>query len=268
MQHLHLRGEECLIALSANKAVEWFPVTEGEATEPTDDGLRERHRRRTLARLEEAALRLFAERGYDAVTVDDIATEADVSRRTFFRYFASKEEVLFTDHPRRLAELRQALSERPPDEPPLTALRRAFMSLACRYEDERERLLRRATIMSETPSLQARSLAHQRAGEQAVTELMAEWLGVDATADLRPAVVAATTLATLRVAVTAWLAGGGQADLSRLVNEALDLLDGGLQQGITPLPRPARRRRGRPEAARPEPAETGRRPSLRRPVPR
>jgi AcrR family transcriptional regulator len=227
--------------------------------ERSGEGLREKHRRRTLARLEEAALRLFAERGFDSVTVDDIAAEADVSRRTFFRYFAGKEEVLFTGNQRRLEELRRALAERPPGEPALTALRRALLSLAGGYEEERERLLRRWTIMAQTPSLQARSLTRQREWEQALTELVAEWLGVDPAVDLRPAVVAATTLAALRVAVADWLAGGGQAHLPTLVAEALDLLDGGLQQGVA-RPPPARRRTGaRPEtgAGRPGRARTG-----------
>jgi AcrR family transcriptional regulator len=226
-----------------------------EAT-PQSEGLRERRRRRTLAQLEEAALRLFDERGYDAVTVDDIAAAVDVSRRTFFRYFPGKEDVLFADYQERAETLRRALAARPPDEPPLTALRRALMSMTTPSEIDRERLLRRARIMEATPSLQARALAHQRTGEQFVAELLAERLGVDAVTDLRPALVAATTLAAVRVAFYAWLAGGGEGDLPALVGEALDLLDGGLQEGITPAEteKPARRRRM--PAATPGPRRT------------
>jgi AcrR family transcriptional regulator len=222
------------------------------------EGLRERHRRRTLAQLEEVALRLFEEHGYDAVTIDDITAAADVSRRTFFRYFPGKEDVLFADQRQRAEALRRALAARPAGEPPMTALRQALMSLAAECEIDRERLLRRTRIMAATPSLQARGLAHQRTGEQFVTDLMAEWLGVDPAADLRPAIVAATTLAAMRVAFNSWLAGGGKGDLRALVSDALDLLDGGLQAGVT---RPVKSTRRRPTpSARAGTVGTPRRP--------
>src|SRR5581483_10128362 len=143
-------------------------------------GLRERRKRLTAAELEAAALRLFGERGFDAVTVDDIAADADVSRRTFFRYFASKEDVLLADHHVQLARLREAMAARPPGEAILTALRNALLSITGDFED--------------------RSLVHQKSWEDAMQQMVAERLGVDPVADLRPGVVAATALAAMRVA--------------------------------------------------------------------
>src|SRR5439155_7891645 len=203
------------------------------------EGLRERHRKRTAADLEAAALDLFCQRGFDAVTIDDIAAAADVSRRTFFRYFSSKEDVILSDHPKRLDELHAALDCRPANEPPLAALRHAIMSLADTYEEQREHMLRRFTLVSTTPALEARSLCLQRNWETAVTEMLAARMGVDPAKDLRPGVVAATTMAAMRVATANWLARGGQGDLPVIVAEALDLLDGGLQAAASP---PGRRR--------------------------
>jgi len=192
-------------------------------------GLRERRKRLTAAELEAAAYRLFGERGFDAVTVDDIAAEADVSRRTFFRYFASKEDVLLADHFVQLARLREAMADRPADEPIVTALRNALMSLTSDFEDRKEMIITRARLMRDTPSLQARSLVHQKLWEDAMQEMVAARLGVDPVADLRPGLVSATTLAAMRVAFTNWLAAGCDGDLIKLTTEALDLLDGGLQ---------------------------------------
>ncbi|HEV3364728.1 MAG TPA: TetR family transcriptional regulator, partial [Acidimicrobiia bacterium] len=185
------------------------------------EGLRERHRRRTAAELEEAALDLFTQKGFDAVTIDDIAAAADVSRRTFFRYYASKEDVVLSDHPKRLGELQAALDRRPAEEPALTALRHAILSLADRFEEQREHMLRRFRLVTTTPALEARSLCLQRNWETSVTAMLAERMGVDPGNDLRPGVVAATAMAAMRVATANWLAGGGRADLPAIVAESL-----------------------------------------------
>jgi AcrR family transcriptional regulator len=192
-------------------------------------GLRERRKKLTAEELEAAAYRLFGERGFDNVTVDDIAAEADVSRRTFFRYFASKEDVLLADHFVQLARRREAWAERPPDEPIVTALRNALLSMAVDFDDRKEKIILRGRLMRDTPSLQARSLVHQRLWEEAMQEMVAERLGVDPVTDLRPGVVSAATLAAMRVAFTIWLSSGCDGDLIALTTEALDLLDGGLQ---------------------------------------
>jgi AcrR family transcriptional regulator len=210
-----------------------------EETAAPVEGLRERHRKRTASDLEEAALVLFSEKGFDAVTIDDIAAAADVSRRTFFRYYASKEDVILSDHPKRLGELQAALDRRPAEEPALTALRHAILSLAGSFEEQREHMLRRFRLVTETPALEARSLCLQRNWEAAVTAMLAERMGVDPAKDLRPGVVAATTMAAMRIATANWLAVGGHGDLPAIVAASLDLLDGGLQAAADA---PARRR--------------------------
>jgi AcrR family transcriptional regulator len=203
------------------------PDAGGERPRP---GLRERRKALTAAELEAAAYRLFEERGFENVTVDDIAAEADVSRRTFFRYFASKEDVLLADHFVQLARLREAMADRPPDEPIITALRNALLSLTSDFEERKEKVILRGRLMRDTPSLQARSLVHQKLWENAMQEMVAARLGVDPVKDLRPGVVSAAALAAMRVAFTLWLTAGCDGDLIELITEALDLLDGGLGQ--------------------------------------
>ena len=205
------------------------PATDAAGDRPRP-GLRERRKKLTAAELEAAAYRLFGERGFDAVTVDDIAAEADVSRRTFFRYFASKEDVLLADHFTQLARLREAMAARPDDEPIVTALRNALLSMTGDFDTRKEMVIVRGRLMRDTPSLQARSLVHQKLWEDAMQEMVAERLGVDPVKDLRPGVLSAAALAAMRVAFTNWLAAGCDSDLIALTTEALDLLDGGLQQ--------------------------------------
>lgn len=96
------------------------------SVEESELGLRERKKRRTRRALGEAALRLFDEKGYDATTVADIAAAADVSRRTFFSYFPSKEDVLFADTDERLDLMRTAWSALPDGTRPVDAVRRVI----------------------------------------------------------------------------------------------------------------------------------------------
>jgi AcrR family transcriptional regulator len=92
-------------------------------------GLRERKKLRTRQAIAAAALRLFAEHGYDETTIADIAAAADVSPRTFFSYFPSKEDVVFAEIDDRLAEVRERLAHRLAGESPLDAIRRGVVDV-------------------------------------------------------------------------------------------------------------------------------------------
>ena len=192
-----------------------------------ETGLRERKKQRTRSELEAAALRLFTERGFDAVTVDDIAAAADVSARTFFRHFGSKDDLLLIDYRERLDALRAALEKRPADENPLTAVRHAIIALAHDYESEKDSLFLRSRLMAETPSLVGRSLEIQQQWEAALAETVAARLGVDPATDMRPSLVGACAVAALRVAVNTWLADDGRGHLPSMVEAALLLVASG-----------------------------------------
>ena len=101
--------------------------------DPIPQGLRARKKIQTRLALARAAMQLFEERGYAATSVDDIAAAANVSRRTFFRYFSAKEEVFIVDPEGKLAALHVALADGPPDEPTIAALRRGVVALVGAY---------------------------------------------------------------------------------------------------------------------------------------
>jgi AcrR family transcriptional regulator len=128
-------------------------VTIPGAPRPTC-GRRERKKQETRAALEAAALRLFAERGYERTTVEDIADAADVAVRTFFRYFSSKQHVLFGDVAHTIvARLRTALADRPPGETPVEAVRAAMDAVDIADYDQHRQISARMRLVRHLPEL-------------------------------------------------------------------------------------------------------------------
>lgn len=192
-------------------------------------GLRERKKEKTREALLHSALYQFADRGFDHVTVEDIAATCDVSPRTFFRYFASKEDVLFVDGDAQGSHVLLALADQPIDIPPLRALQAAVLQVAADYEGQRELSLLRHRIVSATPSLRTRVSERHQCWESAVIQELRRTGRADdlSELDLRLTVAAATT--ALRVATQLWAEGGGKDDLRALLCSTLDRLRAGLE---------------------------------------
>lgn len=189
-------------------------------------GLRERKKAATRAALRRAALRLVAEHGFDAVTVEQIADIVGVAPRTFFRYFGNKEEVIVDD--RELAdELAVLLEQTPNAKPPVAAVRAALLNLAGRLDaGDRAEILARQRLIASTPALLARSLEQHQAWEAVLEDWLAARRG---TGDrLGNRLLAAVCVAAVRVAVEAWVASDGREDVEGLVASALDRISHGL----------------------------------------
>jgi AcrR family transcriptional regulator len=158
-------------------------------------GRRERKKQRTREALIDAAFRLFQEKGFEATTVEEIADDVDVSSRTFFRYFASKEDVVLTFQEEQFTRMLEALAARPASEPVVTALRNATVSVlrACENGDygfDPERFGCLQEMLERSPAVFGRSLEHGQKKQAEITRIIAERMGVDPTVDLRPHVVA------------------------------------------------------------------------------
>jgi AcrR family transcriptional regulator len=150
-------------------------------------GLRERKKQQTRDTIARVALELFAERGYDHTTLAEIADAADVSTRTIFAYFQSKEDILFCDEPAFFDELKRALEQRPPGATTVDALR-TFLS-GTEPPDDNERL--RKKIVAGDEELRLGERARFARVEQLIADSIAQDL--DATpGDIRPALVAAS----------------------------------------------------------------------------
>jgi AcrR family transcriptional regulator len=142
---------------------------------PEPLGLRERKKLRTRKAIAVAALRLFAERGYEETTIADIAAVADISPRTFFSYFPSKEDVVFAEIDDRLAEVRERLLGRTTEETPLAAIRRSVLDVIEALATEHgEYGAVQVRLVFERPALQARALQRMHDAQEQVEEAVRE----------------------------------------------------------------------------------------------
>ncbi|MEU2774142.1 TetR family transcriptional regulator [Streptomyces sp. NPDC007162] len=175
--------------------------------------LRERKKQRTRDALLRSALELFATQGYEQTTVDEIAESVDVSQRTFFRYFASKEDVAFFLPRLTEAHYVEAVRRRPPEETPLETLRRSVMDSWETIEEAVERyvpvelLMRTYKMIEATPILFAAHLRRQAETEEEIARIIAEREGVDPDSDPRPRLVVAVFGAVIRVTERHWSVG-------------------------------------------------------------
>lgn len=191
------------------------------AARPT--GLRERKKAQTRQRIQEAAMTLFFDKGYDATTVEQIAAAADVSAMTFFRYFPTKEAVVEQDEYDPM--LAEAISRRPADEPPLVAMHAAISGLLRRvYAEGRDLLWQRTRLGFTTPALRAHFTDNQFATQGLLAKALAARGGGTGPVTLQLRVQAAAFLSALLVALDMWVAGEGAEELPDLVDRACEAL--------------------------------------------
>ena len=190
-------------------------------------GLRERKKRERRRCIEEAAIDLFEERGFDGTTIEDIAAAADIAPRTFFSYFPTKEDVVLADYASRLDQIIDVLRSRLPSEAPWTALQASFVTVAADYEARRDDLIRRFTIMAAHPPVYARSLQLQAGWEDALTDVLIDRAGPDV-GQLESRLLASAALACMRSSLQHWLLTGQATALPDLIEECFDRLANGL----------------------------------------
>jgi AcrR family transcriptional regulator len=160
-------------------------------------GHRERKKEQTRRAIEDAALRLFAERGFSATTISDIAAAADIAPRTFFAYFPSKEDVVFAHFDDYTASLQQRLDERAPDETTFDALRSWIGDLIDATDpDEAERGAIRKQLTCDNEGLEAHERHLMSRFEALIAASVARDLGAEPD-DLGPRLVAAAAIAAL-----------------------------------------------------------------------
>jgi len=191
------------------------------------ESLRDRKKRRTRAALERATVRLSAERGYDHVTVEEIAAEADVSVRTFFNYFASKDEALIGADPEAGPRMAERILAFPDTVTPFEAYRRSVLAeITEELDNARDLWLLRKEVLMQRPDLLVRAFANSAESEQVLANAVGHRAALPES-HLYPRLLVAAGSAAFRCAVTRWAHDDSLA-LGDLVTEALDLFGTGL----------------------------------------
>ncbi|MFT4081053.1 MAG: mycofactocin system transcriptional regulator [Nocardioides sp.] len=188
-----------------------------DTTVTTGDG----RRATSAAHLSRVGLQLFFEHGFDETTVDEIADAAGIGRRTFFRYFASKNDLPWGDFDALVAQMRQRLSQTSDEVPLVDALRDAVIAFNTYPPEELLPLRQRMELLLRVPSLVAHSALRYESWRQVIAEYVARRCHLDED-DLEAQVVAWTLLATSLAAYEEWLRHE-DADL-------LDVLDRAIRQ--------------------------------------
>ncbi|MFJ9126159.1 TetR family transcriptional regulator [Streptomyces sp. NPDC102340] len=191
-------------------------------------GLRERTRRAVQAEIVAAAMRLFLERGFEATSMDQIATEVGMSRRSLFRYFGTKEDIVLGDHAAHGQVLRAALEERPADEPPWHALRAALVALLRSLPYDSEDFLKITGMLHASPALRARRGEKQQQWTELLVPDIAARLGDadDPRIRLRAHALVACAVTCSDVALEAWVDSGGAVGVEDAFDEAVAAVRG------------------------------------------
>ena len=170
-------------------------------------GLRQRKRQQTHERLTRAAMALFLERGFEATTLDDIAAAADISRRSFFHYFASKEDVVFAWLEESTAALIAAVAARPAGESMLATAENAIAAMARQLEPGEA--IAMAQLKRDNPALQARDQVKYEKLERALAEALGKRAG-HKSEKLQARLVAMIATGAMRIGGEIWAAEGAR----------------------------------------------------------
>ena len=211
------------------------PTTVPPAGAPAS--LRERKKLATRMLLRRTALELVAERGLANVTVEDIAEAAEVSPRTFFNYFPSKEAVLFGGDSDRAAALRAAIVAVAPGQPALDALRLVLRQDSEAMASELRSLggnpaewIRRMKVARTDPHVRAAHAAQMSMIERAIAEGLIARLGADPETDPYPGILAAASVSMVRACLTFWAGSGGAIPLGQVIDQAFKALADGFPE--------------------------------------
>lgn len=211
-------------------------IDEGDDMSSANTGsLRDRRRAELLTQIQQTAYQLFAERGFDAVTTEDIAAALGISISTYFRHAPTKEGLLIDPIRQAVSEIVDSYSSRPAEESAVEALIQLFVAYA-RDVDDLDNLITWQRAVASAPHLLSKSMLVSESDHRKLVELVAARMGIaaaaEAGADIRPALLVHSSLATVKFVLDLWLTpnAGMVSPFHVQLEDALRLTLGGFDQ--------------------------------------
>ncbi|MCA9673039.1 MAG: TetR family transcriptional regulator [Myxococcales bacterium] len=192
-----------------------------------DLGRREQKKRETRARLVAVASDLFETQGYDATSIEEIAEAAGISRRTYFRYFPSKEDIAFPYREDRLERFDALIQGGAADETGWQSVKRACLVMAGDFMREREMVIRLERIVASHAALRAASREYDRGWEQAIQHGIARDASGDETTERAARLTAGALMGLVRATLDYWVEHDGEPNLIEIAHEVFELIERG-----------------------------------------
>jgi AcrR family transcriptional regulator len=185
--------------------------------------LREQFKTNTRQELTRVGLQLFLQQGFANTTIDQIVAPLGISKRTFFRYFDTKEDLVFEWQKEMAPALVEGLQHRPVHEAPFTAVSQTLFSLAARTNENPALAFALMRLLKETPALAGREMERRTVWEQALTAALIARVGPAVMPRLKARIIVGTAMTAWIAALDEWYIDGGKAELRTLVEKAFSL---------------------------------------------
>jgi len=192
--------------------------------EVKEEGLRERRKRQLKSELSRQAIQLFTQKGFEETTIDDIVEPLAVSKRTLFRYFATKEDLVFAWYEELTGELVRALEARPRAEAPFESVCQTLRSLLHYYDENPKWALMMTQLAKATPALVGKSLEKRSLWERELARALAKRLPSAPTRELTARVTVAAALAAFTSGIDEWTESRGKANIRACLDRAFAIV--------------------------------------------
>lgn len=186
--------------------------------------LREQLKATTRQELTRIGIDLFLEQGFANTTIDQIVAPVGISKRTFFRYFKTKEDLVFEWQTQMAPALVLELNARPREEAPFKAVSETLFSLLTRINENPELAFALMRLLKETPSLAGRDMENRMVWEQALTAALIDREGSKVMARLKARIIVGMAMTAWTAALDEWYAGGGNTNLRPITEQAFSLI--------------------------------------------